>query len=52
MGAYKFSVDFEYQIGFCIGYEYAMLTIRFPFFGIRISFSKYAKGINIFGKEF
>ncbi len=52
MGEFKFSVYAKWQIGFAICYDYGQILIKLPLLTAHISLSKYAKGIEIFGKQF
>ena len=49
MGEYKFSVYAKWQLGLSIEYN-GQIIIGLPFMDIHFSLSKYAKGIEIFGK--
>jgi len=49
MGEYKFSVYAKWQLGFSIEYN-GQIIVRLPFIDIHFSLSKYAKGIEIFGR--
>jgi hypothetical protein len=49
MGEYKFSVYAKWQLGFLIQYN-GQIIIGLPFMDIHFSLSKYAKGIEIFGR--
>jgi len=49
MGEYKFSVYAKWQLGFSIEYN-GQIIVRLPFMDIHFSLSKYAKGIEIFGR--
>lgn len=50
--SYRFSLYGKWSMGINFSYEYRQLIIRVPFIDIHVSFSKYAHGIFIFGKEF
>lgn len=48
MGENRFSVYYVLQLGLAIKKDYNQLVINLPFLEIRISFSKDAKGVEIF----
>lgn len=52
MGQYRFSIYFRWQIGLMIHIDSYSLDIILPFITMSIGLVKYAKGIDIFGKEF
>jgi len=49
MGEYRFSIYAKKQLGFMLAIDYSQLVISVPFIDIRLSFSKNAKGTNLFG---
>ena len=50
MGQYRFAIYAHWQIGFLIKIDEYSLDINLPFATIHIALTKYAKGIEIFGK--
>ena len=48
MGEYRFSVYAKWQFGLSISYEYRQLILRMPVITMHFSFSKDAKGVEIF----
>jgi hypothetical protein len=50
MGQYRFSIYAHWQIGFLIKIDEYSLDINLPFISMHIALTKYAKGIEIFGK--
>lgn len=52
MGQYRFSVYANWQIGLMVKIDEYSLDISLPFITMQIAITKYAKGIEIFGKYF
>ena len=46
MGAYRFCIYWQIQLGFTIGYEYGFLVLNIPFIKIMFNIKKGAKGTN------
>lgn len=51
MGEYRFSVYAKWQLGLSISFD-GQIVLCLPFIDIRLSISKHAKGVEIFGKYF
>jgi len=52
MGEYKFSIYAKWSFGLNLSYEYGQILLRVPFLTFHFSLSKYAKGVELFGKSF
>jgi len=52
MGQYRFSIYANWQMGLMVKLDKYSLDISLPFITICMAVSKYAKGVEIFGKQF
>lgn len=50
MGEYRFSVYTKWQLGVSISFD-GQIVLGLPFMDVRFAISKYAKGVEIFGRH-